>query len=76
MNYLNCVRCGLCLSGCPQFVNNRNEHVTPRSIMIHLANDDDEEVINISNTCKEFCETDCKGLVMCPMSIELKNFIV
>ena len=76
MNYLNCVRCGLCLSNCPQYINNRNERVTPRSIMIHLSNGDKEEVNNIALTCKDFCESDCEGLVMCPMGIELKNLLV
>jgi L-lactate utilization protein LutB len=74
MIYLNCSKCGLCLSDCPSYQTTRNELVTPKAVLLTMI-EFPENLDNLQKECSTYCESSCKGLAKCPMSIDLATFL-
>ncbi|MBM7662281.1 L-lactate utilization protein LutB [Bacillus mesophilus] len=74
MIYLNCSKCGLCLSDCPPYQATGNELVTPKAVMLTMLEYPDR-LNSLKQECSNYCESTCKGLIRCPMSIELNDYL-
>jgi len=72
--YYNCSKCGLCLSDCLQYQSEKNAQITPKGVLLTLHKYP-RQLSNLRKECLKYCNSDCKGLKKCPMSIDLSDYL-
>lgn len=72
--YLNCSRCGFCLTDCRQYQKDKDVMVTPKGILLTML-EAPEKLPQLREKCLKHCQKSCEGLKICPMSINLDDYL-